>query len=360
MEYAPQYLTRFWLDLESPFVAVLYAVYATVLILATIGMVCRLRSEPEKKWFVIFLFVALIAQSMLVCAIRTIMPPWMVYAHCLFVAALVAFGLCWFVQFWAGRVALTVCLSVTTLWTVSIYYTLCLDQLDHADIKPSPSRHGLGDIREYEDTKTTYRLARIPFHELYSLGDLLCEPVTLFGHYAFLVDYTYAVSATKKCGTTANVEIGGAPGPGRQAVLGLHRSVWQQLGMSPSRWEGSIGITSPAAIWHSGQPLRPVVPLRRNFPRILNNAVADFTVTGDTREGEAVLVAHRANRYLPFEVENVTVDGEKISPSYSDVTTVVFVAPKEDGSGRRSHWSITIRGGQDNIDVLTFETSRIP
>jgi hypothetical protein len=100
------------------------------------------------------------------------------------------------------------------------------------------------DIRDYEERLGRGRVARLPFRQLHLLGALLCEPVTLYGHYAFLVDYTYAVSAAKACGTTEYVRFGGeSAASGRTPWIGLHRDGWTAIGLQPQRWIGDLGIS---------------------------------------------------------------------------------------------------------------------
>ena len=186
------------------------------------------------------------------------MPPWMINSEFVLIAALLAFGLEWFCRH--GRmpqVAIAIALSVTTLWTFDVYRLLASGPLDHTEMLPSPGKHAMMDIREYEKKRTHYRLAqaRIPFRQLFAIGAPLCEPVTLFGHYAYLVDYTYAVSAAAQCGTTSNVQFGGALQPHRKALLGLHESAWAAIDFKPSQ---SIGVMEPR---HAGRRCGTARPL---------------------------------------------------------------------------------------------------
>jgi hypothetical protein len=351
----PKYVTRFWLDLTPAHTHVLLAIYLFIFLAAGIGVGLRLRSERNKRKVIGSVFALLIAQAVFLCAIRAIMPPWMVNSEFVLIAALLAFGLEWFCKH--GRVlraAVSIALCVTTLWTFDVYRVLASGPLDHTEIEPSPGKHGMMDIREYEKTRTHYRLARIPFRQLFAIGAPLCEPVTLFGHYAYLVDFTYAVSATAKCGTTADVQFGGELQSQRKVLIGLHESVWTAIDFKPSQSIGVMGITTPIAVWHSTTPLNPVVPLLANFPRVLDGTAQIFAVSGDAPSDQAVLVSHRAASYRPFDVIRARMNGTAITPSYRDGTVVVFLAPKPGRDSAPVHWDIDIAATPEYVDVVTF------
>jgi hypothetical protein len=354
----PKYVTRFWLESTPAQAHALFAIYVLTFLAAIIGVVLRLRSERDKRLMIGTLFTLLIAQAVFLCAIRALMPPWMIHSEFVLIAALLAFGLEWFCRRGGVlRAGVAFALCVTTLWTFDAYRVLASGPLDHTELKPSPGKHGMMDIREYEKAKTHYRLARIPFRQLFAIGAPLCEPVTLFGHYAYLVDYTYAVSATAKCGTTANVQFGGELQPQRTALIGLHESVWPAIGFTPLQTIGVMGIATPIAVWHSTTPLKPVVPLLTNFPRVLVGTMQTFTVSGDAPSDQAVLVSSRAARYRSFDVVGARMNGETIAPSYSDGTAVVFLAPEHRRDGESIHWDIDITATPEYVDVVTFRSA---
>lgn len=318
----------------------------------------RLAHERGKRVMIGAVFALAIVQAVFLCAIRALMPPWMIHSEFVLIAMLFAFGLEWICA--RGRVLRTgvaVALCITTLWTFDVYRVLAAAPLDHTEISPSPGKHGLMDIREYEKARTYYRLARIPFRQLFALGAPLCKPVTLFGHYAYLVDYTYAVSATAKCGTTANVQFGGELLPQRTALLGLHESAWEAIHFKPSESIGVMGVTQPIAVWRSPSPLAPVVPLLTNYPRTLTVGIRTFTVSGDAPANQAVLVSHRATRYQSFEVVAARMNGAAIAPAYSDGTAVVFTTPDDARGSSPVHWDIDIKATPDYVDVVTFASS---
>gem|GEM_PF-1256314 len=353
--FGPKYVTRFVLEMPATLARPLLLVYALSIVAAAIGIALRLLREPGKRGLIGMLLGLLLAQSMFVCAIRTAMPPWMIIAQWPLIAALVALGLETFCATGrSGRILIAAALLVTTLLTFDVYARLAQGPLDHADIKASPGKHGFMDVRDYEKATFHYRLARIPFRQLFAIGEPLCEPVALYGHYAYLVDYTFAVSALARCGDTAHVQFGGMPQAGRRELLGLHESAWSALGMKPALWIGVLGITEPAAIWQSGTAFAPVVPRLSNFPRKVDTTSRRVTISGDAPAAQAVLVSHRANRYVPFEVVRGRADGRDIAAAYSDSTTTIFRAPV--GAADTVHWEIEVQAMPDYVDVLTFAT----
>jgi hypothetical protein len=291
--------------------------------------------------------------SLFVTAIRAQMPPWMIYAHWLFVAALLALGLGWYLRFRLAGPVFGLLLAFTSAWTVSIYAWLNGTTV-FANIQPSPGKHGFMDVRDYEDREgPSFRLPRVPFHQLFALGEALCEPVSLYGHYAQQIDYTYAASAMRACRTSRHVQFGGMPQPGRKAWFGLTRAAWEELGLHPERWLGNLGTGAPYAVWHSPVALTPVVPTFANFPRTLAGEVEEFTLEFAAPADVALLVSHRAHRLLPFEVVAARADGQPVAARYHDLTAAVFRAARP-ATAASVQWRLEIRANRNYVDVLGF------
>lgn len=350
--FGPQYVTRYWLGLSPQVSLALFGLYLLVLVPAGAGLWLRARQEPATRPQILGLAGVLLLHAVFVTAIRAQMPPWMIYAHWSFVAALLALGLGWYRRFRAVALALGLLLAATSAWTGSVYVWLNGTTV-FANIQPSPGKHGFMDVRDYEDREgVSFRLPRIPFRDLFALGAPLCTPVTLYGHYAQQVDYTYAASALHACRSTQQVEFGGPPRSGRRAWFGLTRTAWTELGLRPERWLGAMGIGAPHAVWHSPLALTPVVPTFANFPRTLSGAVEEFTLQFDAPADVAVLVSHRAHRLLPFEVTRVRVDGRAVPPGYADLTAAVFLPPSP--AAARVRWQLEVRANPNYVDVLGF------
>ena len=350
--YGPKYLLRFLLDSPVRAEHAWFAAYAALIALALIGLILRLRRRGAAGTLVLTVLTVLFAQAYFVCTIRSSCPPWMVYAQWPMVAALVALGLSTFWSFGrSGRALVTLMLGAMVGLTMWSYWVFSEGSPDHAEIKSSPGKLGAFDIRDYEKAKYAYRLPRVPFAELFGLGKPLCQPSTLYGHYAYIVDYTFAVSAAATCGSVSQVEFGGPPQEGRQALFALTDVAWRSAQLAPERWVASLGIATPKQVWSSPVALAPVLPRLENFSRDLKPQTRDFVVDGDASDQEAVVVAHRAHRYVPFEVLGATANGEPIVAAYEDLVTVVFRAPPN--ATAPVHWRVNIRGTSDYIDVLT-------
>lgn len=353
LAYGPQYVTRYWLGLPPQQMWLLFAAYLALLALALAGLLLQLRDDAGARRLAAWIAGILLLHAMFVVAIRELMPPWMVYAHWVFVAALLALGLERLLRFRWTRLAIVLLVAINLAWTGSLYAWLNGSN-EFRYIKPSEGRHGGMDVRDYEDREGgAYRIPRTRFLDLFSLGRPLCQPVTLYGHYAQQVDYTFAASAVHACGSTGQVRFGGVPGPGRAALLGLLPEAWQVLGLAPERWVGPMGTSAPQAILHSSNPLEPVVPQYSTFPRSIISRERSFTVQGTAPADAVLLVAHRGYRYLTFRVEAARADGRELAPRYADATAELFAAPSP-AAGGVVQWQFEILGSPDYVDVLVF------
>lgn len=354
--YGPQYVTHFWLAADARVASGLFAVYVALLAMAAVGLAAVARRDAVRRRHIVWLAGLALLHAMFLCAIRDAMPPWMVYALWLPIAALLALGLAAWWPWRVPRMAILGLLAITTPWTLAVYAELASGNTQFLNILPSPGKRGFMDVRDYEEATTSFRVPRVPLRELYALGPPLCGPVTLYGHYAYQVDYTYAVSAAQACGSTRNVRLGGALDPARHAWLGLHRDVWTALAATPPRWLATLGVVPVDTVWHSPVPLAPVVPTLANFPRTFAGEARRFEVQGDAAPGQAVVVSHRATRYLPFDVLHARANGRDMQPVYRDITSVVFAPPP--GASGTVHWQIEIMAHPDYVDVLPFPISR--
>lgn len=359
LSYGPKYMARFWLDMPPVAARWLLVIYGAVLAAAIIGLAQRfLESAQRRKWISILLGL-LVLQSMFVCAIRSDMPPWMVYAQWPLTAALLAIGLdriC-ATRSWP-RIAIAIALIVTTSWSLAIWMHMAAGKLDFVEMKPVSGKLPLmADIREYSKDRLFFRMPRIPFREVFALGEPLCKPTTVFAHYAYFLDISYGIGAIRACGDRANIQLGGPSGQERVAWFGLRDRCWQQLGMEPARWIGVVGVSTPAAVWRSPVPLYPETPRFSTWPHHITATPTRFVIEGDAAPEQAVLIAHRANRYLPFSVIGATANGIEIKPVYEDLMTAIYRLPAG-LSINSAHWRIEVEGASEYVDALTFASSR--
>jgi hypothetical protein len=311
----------------------------------------------ERKRIAVLLCL-LVLQSMFVCTTRSDMPPWMTYAQWPLIAVLLALGLeriCR-VGRWC-RVLLAMGLTATTCWSMTLWMQMAAGSLDFLETKPAPGKLPLmADVRDYTEDRQQFRMPRIPFRQFFAIGQPLCEPVTLFGHYAYLIDITYGIGAIQDCGDRGNIRLGGPSEPQRKLWVGLRNEAWQQLAMKPERRIGVLGISAPSAIWTSVQPLYPETPRLSTWPHRISATTQRFTIEGEAPADQAVLIAHRAHRYLPFSVVGAQADGIEIQPAYADLMTAAYRVPAGFSTGK-VRWRIEIEGAPEYVDALTFASS---
>lgn len=350
----PHYLARYWLGLSREAAAVLYSAYLLLLALAAAGIAVRLRFEPKLRRTVLVLLGLLLLQSMFVAAVRNLMPAWMVFAHWLFIAALIAIGLrAWMSRPWLrGLVAvlLLVCIGQTAACLVWLSSTEVFP-----DVDASAGTHPYLDVRAYVDREgRSFRLPRTRFLDLYGLAAIGCQPVSVYGHLAQQIDYTSAVSALHHCGESAHIHLGGPSTPGRPGWLGLQREAWTAAKREPRRWLGRMGLHAPGQILHSGPALQPLRPETSALPRVVQMQVREFALSGASEPGSVIVVSHRAFRYLPFERITLEVEGSAVPAAYSDLTLALFVIPEQPATESRS-WRLQLFASPEHVDVLALD-----
>ncbi len=354
--HAPHYLARYWLGLSREAAAVLFAAYLALLALAAAGLALRLRTESGLWRRVLALVALLLLHSMFVAAIRAWMPPWMVYAHWLFIAALIAMGL----QAWWSRALLRS--AVLLLFTAGVGQTVaCYAWLNRTEVFPdvdaSGGRHPYLDVRGYTDLEgRSFRLPRTRFLDLFDLAAFTCEPVTVYGHLAQQLEYTSAVSLLHACGDAHALQLGGSGQVGGAAWVGLQRDAWRAANLLPQRSIGRMGLFPGSVILHSGPPLKAVRPETNALPRRVEAQARDFALSGLSQPGSVIVVAHRAFRYLPFERVSLALEGQVLSPAYADLTLSLFVIPGDADAGARS-WQLHLYASPEHVDVLSLEAS---
>lgn len=352
--HPPHYLARYWLGLSRETATVLLGAYLLLLALAAAGIAVRLRVEPKLRRTVLVLLGLLLLQSMFVAAVRNLMPAWMVFAHWLFIAALIAIGLrAWMSRPWMRGLVAVLFLACIAQTAASLAWLSSTEVFP--DVDASTRTHPYLDVRSYVDEEgRSFRVPRTRFRDLYELAAVGCQPVTVYGHLAQQIDYTSAVSALHQCGGSGHIHLGGPSAPGRPGWLGLQKAAWRAAKREPQRWLGRMGLHAPDRILHSGPSLQPLRPETAALPRVLQGQAQAFTLSGASEPGTLIVVSHRAFRYLPFERVSLEVEGDAVPAVYSDLTLALFVIPEQAATGSRS-WRLQFFASPEHVDVLALD-----
>jgi hypothetical protein len=343
--YGGDYVARYWLELPHAAVTTLFVADIMLMLIAVFGLVASRNAGSLRTRLAVALAALFLVQTMVLEVIRPFTPFWMTYTQLPVIAALVALGLDAALQRPALRAPIVALFAV--LATSSAAGFMYIARAPHEGLVdvalPGERSLSLMDVKDHQRHMQRASFARVSVGEADAIAEKLCTPVTLYAHYARFVDDSYALGALRGCGTTSAIRIGGAAQG--EALIGLRDYVWDLLALQPERRIGTLGISTPHAIWHARDGLSVTTP--HNFPpRTLAIAPEHFSVHGETADGEAVVVANRAAMQGPFDVA-VKANGSIVAPLYLDMTTQVFKA-----SGAVS-WDIEINGTPAYVDILT-------
>jgi hypothetical protein len=353
--HAPQYMLNFWLDIPSRISNGLMIIYISILFMAISGLIGRLLRCVKDRPIIIGLVCVLLVQAIFTCAIRRDMPPWMAYALWPLLAALLAMGLDFIsgIRTWP-RFFVAAGMAFTTVWSLAIWTHMAMGRTKLVDMQaPAGKLPFQGDIRQYYKDSVSFRFPRIPFRQDFLIGKLLCEPVTLYGHYAYLSDSSFGIAALTACDSRDNVQLGGSSALGRRKLVGLREEVWKRLGIEPEQKLGVLGVAEPASVWASTTPLYPQTPYLTTFPQKIVGTVKRFVVEGYAPKEQALLISNRAHRYTAFTIIQVTANGADVAPAYQDLFTAAYRVPAEFPENEIS-WHIEIESVPEYVDVLTL------
>lgn len=349
--YGADYSARYWLELPQGWrraVVALHGLGIAVCVLAAL----RTREDRLRRlaWALLLL---LPLQGLFVLALRPVTPYWMLWALLPVLALLLALGLQQLVQQRLGRAVATALLVFWCSGSVAVHRVLADPPVSQLLPVARPGQHGLMDAIQHLTGTERHTILLLPLGDRYAITAPLCEPATLYAHYAEFVDQSLGTGLMRRCGRKDQVQIGG-PAHGR-ALLGLRDYAWQQIDAAPAQRIAHLGYSPVAAVWHAGPPSPPAVP--GLFPAHPNLPVdpREFVVRGRSHPGELVVVAHRAAFHEPFELRSASVAGAAVTPLYRDHMTAVYRTPR-DGADRQD-WELHIYATPDHVDVVTVAGS---
>lgn len=353
-DYGANYVAHYWLELPRPALRWLRALNAIYFIAATIGIALLARSDARRLRWALTLLALFLVQAVFLTAIREITPFWMIFAQLPLIAAFVALGLDRLCDCGSRpRVAVIALASSWVLWSLASWIWIASSPWHGIMGAAKHPRHGLMEITEHQTLEVPFTVARIPASQLFTIAPRTCAPTTLYAHYALFVDTSFGIGTIKRCGGTDSIHLGGPLEPDRSALVGLRDYTWQRIGLHPEYYSGSLGISPPAAVWHSPQAI-PVVAAFAYPPHQLAIDTRQFQVDGTAPADQAVVVAYRALDYGPFRVLEARADGRPVAPVWEDEATAIFRAPENLHHAGTIAWSIQINATPAYVDVLTL------
>jgi hypothetical protein len=311
----------------------------------------------ERRRIAVVMLILLPLQSAFVLALRPVTPYWMIFAHLPLVAVLVALGLerlCDFGR--AAQIAAAAMLTVWSAWSVAIYVSLSHPPEEAYIAVAEPGRHGLMDVIHRLSKGERRNILLLAMNDRYAITAPLCEPVTLYAHYAEFIDQSLGVGLLVRCGRKDQVHIGGPP-QGR-ALIGLRDHTWALIGATPQQHLAPLGYSTISRVIHAGRPSPPAVagmfPAHPDLPVQPQN----FVVRGESAAGELVVVSHRAAFHEPFEVGRASADGKPLEAVYRDHITAIFRTPPD--ATAAVHWEIPVHASPEHVDAVIVADAGIP
>jgi len=353
--YGAEYTLRYWLELPDAARRALMILHLLALAACTLLALsprCR-----ERRRIAVVMLLLLPLQSAFVLALRPITPYWMMFAHLPLVAVVVALGLerlCDFGR--AARMAVAALLMAWSVWSVAIYVSLSHPPEEAYIPVAESGQLGLMDVIHRLSKGERRNILLLAMDDRYAITAPLCEPVTLYAHYAEFIDQSLGVGLLVRCGRKDQVQIGGPP-QGR-ALIGLRDHAWALIGATPQQHIAHLGYSTIGRVLHAGRPSPPAVA--GMFPAHPDLPVQpqDFVVRGESAAGELVVVSHRAAFHEPFEVGRASADGTQVEAVYRDQITAIFRTPPDATAPVR--WEIPVHASTDHVDAVTVADAGIP
>jgi hypothetical protein len=334
------------------------ALAATLLAWAMVVVGVALVPRAHRIPVAIVLLVILL-QTVFVLALRPITPFWMAFAHGPLLMALVGYGAA---SLWSRQAAWRIALGASTLAmaTGSLVLLLRLAVPAPTTYAPvfAPGGSGFLSITERVVDRRAVHPIRIAPGAWERLGATLCEPTTIYGHLAGLVDISFGVGARRACGGSDQIAIGGRPAVRSLARIGLSAQATRAIDVrAPTRAEG-LRVFEVAEVYSAGRTLSVVAAGR--YPRrdLSGLEVERFTLEAELAPEQLVAIAWRAMNYYPIRIHAVQVDGRPVEPSYEDAALWLYRCTGC-RAGLPARWTIEIEGVPALIDVLAFDPAAV-
>jgi hypothetical protein len=356
--YGPVYLTHYWFELSLPLNYALFAALVTSLVFTLLGLSRIVKQKPQKRILITTLLITLLGQTFFIVLLRPITPFWMVFAHWPLLAALCALGLDnLYTSGNRNRILAGLTLLLWFSWSIAGFAYIGRAPHDVFFDVPAPGKQGLikiSDIGLFGEGKRA-TVGRLPVSQWLLIGQPLCQPTTLYGHYALFVDSSFGIGAMRYCRKTQQIVLGG-PLNTATAWIGMRDYAWNQAGVVPEQWLGSLGIVTPEKVWSTSDPLPigdPALP--KGLIRNNEDSPKEFAVHAEIPPNQALLIA---KRWGTLELRKATANDQEVPAAYQDIFGFsLFKTPSVLATDEKIHWTFVLYGDPRYIDVVSFKAS---
>jgi hypothetical protein len=148
-------------------------------------------------------------------------------------------------------------------------------------------------------------ISRISVRELEALAPGYCGGADLHGELAAAFERALAQPVALACGDDRRLRYAGADRTARQEV-GLTRTVWNRLGLSPERYLGDLGVSGRLRAIAPAEGLAPVRLTTRDIHRDYGLGTPERLVIDLVlAPGEVLAVGNHAAPYAPLTILHV-------------------------------------------------------
>jgi hypothetical protein len=351
--YGATYLTHYWLEFPLLLSQGLFVLLVASLAFVLWGLIRTIKQDSQRKVLITALLITLLGQTVFVVFLRPITPFWMVYSHWPLIAALCALGIDnLYNRSRRERVLSGVTLLLWCTWSMAAFSLLGRAPHHFTIDAPVPGKQNLINISELGlfGKGANVTIVRLPFNEHLVIEKPLCQPTTLYGHYAYLVDMSFGFGALYHCRKTQQIVLGG-PGDTEAAWIGMRDYAWDKAGIVPQQWLGSLGVVAPEKVWGVSPPL--LIGNIHGVKHPTDFDLKEFTISAEVPPDRALLVA---KRWGTLELREALLNERTVAPAYQDVFGFfLFKTPPVASTDEKVSWTFVLYGDPRYIDVVSFK-----
>ena len=301
------------------------------------------------------LLLLVLLQTAFVLALRPITPFWMSFAHGPLLMALIGTAA---QALWSRHRVARAALTLSTLsmgaglllllWRLAVPLPVTFAPVF------APTGPGFLSISERVLDRREVHPIRIAPMAWERLGETICAPSAIYGHFASLVDVSFALGARRACGQFDQIAIGGRPAPGSKARIGLSARAAEGIGVTPPTWAEGLRLFDVDQVLAAG-PAMSIVPAGRYPRRDLSRlATRRFDIEAETGPAHVLAIAWRGQGYYSPPVNAVHANGRRIDPAYEDAALWLYRCA-DCAAGQPVRWRIDVDAVPELIDILSFD-----